>query len=246
MKNIIEDESFMEIPHISLKDKYLLNRQTAYNKSLIQGSGGCGCFHCGSIFEESDIGEWILEEDGEDTALCPYCGIDAVIVGTIELPLSTALLSQLFMEWFSSEYEELQKKATKMPSFSDCDDCLRKGAPFRLGCGGEEIVGEINLWVDSVFNSVWNKEFHDEMPVKEDDISLSNAGGIVCVRAYFDGDGSYVCEIEDASGRLLPYKPWSGTAQDLLLKLTQQYGGKLKGIISNGGFGCQMRLFVDR
>lgn len=52
----------------------------------------------------SEITDWMPGEDGADTALCPYCGCDAVLYDTKEFLLSTALLSSMYMEWFKSEY----------------------------------------------------------------------------------------------------------------------------------------------
>ena len=36
----------------------------------------CGCFYCLSIFDPREIVEWVPMEN---TALCPYCGVDSVI-----------------------------------------------------------------------------------------------------------------------------------------------------------------------
>ncbi|OOG92609.1 hypothetical protein BTH41_05112 [Bacillus mycoides] len=35
----------------------------------------CGCFYCLEIFIPSKINEWW----DDDTAVCPYCGIDSII-----------------------------------------------------------------------------------------------------------------------------------------------------------------------
>lgn len=36
----------------------------------------CGCYYCLKIYSPLEITEWC---DGQQTAICPYCGIDAVI-----------------------------------------------------------------------------------------------------------------------------------------------------------------------
>lgn len=243
---IVEDDATVEVLQINIKDRHLLNSQTAYNESLIDVSRKCGCFHCGSTFEKAEIKDWMHEEDGEDTALCPFCRTDSVIVGTEEFPLSTSLLSTLYTEWFPDEYKELRNNATEIPTFADYDDFLRKGAPFQLKNRGEEFVGEVGLWCNSVFNSMWNEEFDDTTPVDEDEISASSSGGVVSVKAYFEEDGSYRCEIKNQEGQLLPYEPWSGTEQSLLIKLTEEHGDELMGIIGDGGFGGSMRLFIKK
>ena len=46
------------------------------NKDLIVDSKKCGCFYCLKIYEPKEINEWV--DDG-NTAVCPRCGIDAVL-----------------------------------------------------------------------------------------------------------------------------------------------------------------------
>ena len=36
-----------------------------------------GCFYCEKFFSATDIKKWI---DGDETALCPHCGIDSVLM----------------------------------------------------------------------------------------------------------------------------------------------------------------------
>lgn len=43
----------------------------------------CGCFHCLEIFDPKEITDWI--EDPAGTAVCPYCGVDAVMVSTVAI-----------------------------------------------------------------------------------------------------------------------------------------------------------------
>ena len=39
----------------------------------------CACFSCGKKFLTSDICDWVIEDDGKKTAICPYCDSDTVI-----------------------------------------------------------------------------------------------------------------------------------------------------------------------
>jgi len=48
----------------------------ANHRSELDDSAVCGCFFCFRTFTTSDIKLWI---DKNQTALCPRCGIDAVI-----------------------------------------------------------------------------------------------------------------------------------------------------------------------
>lgn len=68
------------------------------NKLEIEKSKKCGCFHCLQIFEPSEIKIWI--KDISDTALCPYCNIDAVIPETNEIIIESKLLEEMNRHWF--------------------------------------------------------------------------------------------------------------------------------------------------
>ena len=48
------------------------------HRADLEASTICGCFHCLEMFPPAEIKDW-MEEEGKDTALCPRCGIDAVI-----------------------------------------------------------------------------------------------------------------------------------------------------------------------
>ena len=56
---------------------YKAHHFCSYNRGAIETmSTQCGCFHCLRTFESKDIKEWT---DNNETALCPYCGIDSVL-----------------------------------------------------------------------------------------------------------------------------------------------------------------------
>lgn len=58
----------------------------------------CGCFYCGKIFSPQEIYSWIEDEKG--TAVCPYCGIDAIIGESSGFPISEAFLDEMYHHWF--------------------------------------------------------------------------------------------------------------------------------------------------
>lgn len=47
-----------------------------HHRNVLRRSVNVGCFFCLRIFGYLQITEWI---DEDDTALCPYCGIDSVV-----------------------------------------------------------------------------------------------------------------------------------------------------------------------
>ena len=242
---VIEDALDTTVSFPTPEESFKLNAQTAYNRSAIEGNPSCRCFHCGSSFSGDDIVDWLSEADGEDTALCPCCGVDAVISSTTEHSLSTALLAALYIKWFPDEYAENCANATCAPSFSSIDDYWRKGVPFLLcRLPHTRIVGEITLFPERIMSDQWDDLNETESFVSAmATIREESPGGVVKARAYFDDDGYYHSDFIDEFGNLLPFSPWTGTQQDLLLELSALYGEALHGIISQPG-GRKMQLFV--
>ena len=58
----------------------------------------CGCFYCLTIFNPSQIEEWI--DDTLGTAICPHCGIDAIIGESSGYPLTKEFLEKMYSYWF--------------------------------------------------------------------------------------------------------------------------------------------------
>jgi len=69
----------------------------ANHRAELASSSHAGCFYCGSIFSPNEVFEWI--DDGQ-TALCPHCGIDAVIGSASNFPITTEFLGQMHDHWF--------------------------------------------------------------------------------------------------------------------------------------------------
>jgi len=60
----------------------------------------CGCFYCQATFRGRDIEEWI---DEPQTALCPRCGIDAVLPAPAlpdDMELNEELLREMNAAWY--------------------------------------------------------------------------------------------------------------------------------------------------
>jgi len=58
----------------------------------------CGCFYCLQIFSPEKINYWIKDPGG--TAVCPYCGIDAIIGKSSGYPITKDFLSKMKHYWF--------------------------------------------------------------------------------------------------------------------------------------------------
>jgi hypothetical protein len=57
----------------------------------------CGCFYCLAIFKPTEIEDWL---DNDDTAECPYCGIDSVIGESSGYPITKEFLQAMHRVWF--------------------------------------------------------------------------------------------------------------------------------------------------
>jgi hypothetical protein len=76
------------------------HEHTTDNRIEIESSEICGCISCKSIFSPSEIAQWLKE--GTGTALCPKCGIDAVIGSSSGFPITLDFLSQMNRHWFGN------------------------------------------------------------------------------------------------------------------------------------------------
>ena len=72
----------------------------------------CGCFYCLSIFIPDEIVQWIKERPAQGrpgivensnrhlTAICPHCGVDAVIGESSGYPITKEFLAMMKEYWF--------------------------------------------------------------------------------------------------------------------------------------------------
>lgn len=69
------------------------------HKSKLLEDNLCGCFYCLRIFSPREITDWV-NDIGDDTALCPYCGIDSIIGQSSGYPITLAFLERMNKQWF--------------------------------------------------------------------------------------------------------------------------------------------------
>ena len=80
------------------EDYILAHDYTIFNKQQVMQSKTCGCFYCLRMFEPSEIVDWC--DLAEDTALCPYCGIDSILAEASGFKITEELLRQMNEYWF--------------------------------------------------------------------------------------------------------------------------------------------------
>ena len=68
------------------------------NAEEIRASRTCGCFHCGAIYEASEITDWMWEPEGS-SAMCARCQVDSVIGDASGAPLSEEFLLEMRSWW---------------------------------------------------------------------------------------------------------------------------------------------------
>jgi hypothetical protein len=73
-----------------------LHRHTRANQMELEASEVCGCIACERIYFPSEIARWL--EDG--TALCPHCGVDAVVGSASGIPIMPGVLRRAHERWF--------------------------------------------------------------------------------------------------------------------------------------------------
>lgn len=77
----------------------LAYKHSKNNKAEIEKSDMCGCFYCGKIFTPNEIKDWI--RDSGETALCPYCKVDAVIGRVSGVEITHKFLNEMNKKWFN-------------------------------------------------------------------------------------------------------------------------------------------------
>ncbi|WP_084005615.1 hypothetical protein [Magnetovibrio blakemorei] len=68
------------------------------HRNSLEVSQKCGCFHCLKIFDPKEIVIWLNE--GTGTAMCPYCGIDAILGDKDVGLLTPEFLQKMHDFWF--------------------------------------------------------------------------------------------------------------------------------------------------
>lgn len=87
------------------KDYVAAHEFSIHNRTQLEHSVTCGCFCCVKVFSPDEIDEWIDRED--DTALCPYCGIDSVLGDASGYEISEEFLTKMYKRWFTKGEDDL-------------------------------------------------------------------------------------------------------------------------------------------
>ena len=69
------------------------------NRDTLGRSESAGCFCCLHVYPPAEIKDWV-QRDQDETAICPRCGVDAVIGSASGLDLTPEFLQAMEAHWF--------------------------------------------------------------------------------------------------------------------------------------------------
>lgn len=72
-------------------------------KEEMLSSEKCGCYKCLKVFSPDKIDEWW---DDDQTAVCPYCGIDSVVGSASGYSITPQILKEMRIYWFNGRLED--------------------------------------------------------------------------------------------------------------------------------------------
>jgi hypothetical protein len=101
--------------HVSMKkDPKLieLHSHATNNEIEILKSTNCSCFFCRQTYDARKVNDWVSDERGV-SAICPECGMDAVIGDACGIPLDKATLKELNLAYYGEDYMEKNPTASK-------------------------------------------------------------------------------------------------------------------------------------
>jgi hypothetical protein len=75
------------------------HKHASHNRLEVEASGRCACFFCFRTFPQTEIKSWI---DSNQTALCPRCGVDAVLGTASQHRLDDGFLRGMHRHFFTS------------------------------------------------------------------------------------------------------------------------------------------------
>ena len=77
-----------------------------FNREALDQDSKCGCYFCLKVFSPSEIVEWSsepIEGVNSCSAICPYCGVDAVLPESAGYPLTQEFLAEMHVVFFGKD-----------------------------------------------------------------------------------------------------------------------------------------------
>ena len=89
-----------------------IHSHAANNEIEILKSKTCSCFFCRQTYSARLVNDWINDERGV-TAICPECGMDAVVGDASGIPLDKTLLKEMNLAYYGEDYMAKHPAAAK-------------------------------------------------------------------------------------------------------------------------------------
>lgn len=89
-----------------------LHARASNNEIEILKSKTCSCFFCRQTYSARLVNDWINDARGV-TAICPECGMDAVIGDAGGEAMDKALLKEMNLAYYGEDYMEKHPAAAK-------------------------------------------------------------------------------------------------------------------------------------
>jgi len=98
-KRIEDSEHMMNSRRVEPSLYIAAHKHSSRHRAEIETSARCGCFFCFRSFASADIKTWI---DGNQTALCPRCGVDSVLGSASQHRIDDVFLRGMHTHFFST------------------------------------------------------------------------------------------------------------------------------------------------
>lgn len=95
-------EQKLKIATMSDDELHEIHTHCTANREEVEASSRCACFYCQEVYCSTEVYDFIVEPslDFKETALCPRCGVDAVIGDATGIPFYKELIGKLHQHYF--------------------------------------------------------------------------------------------------------------------------------------------------
>jgi len=116
---------------IKPEELVLAHKMSSRHREYIELSHKCACFYCLKTFQKDEIVQWV--DNNGQTALCPYCNIDAVLGDYIPFELTDEFLKEMNVRWFTTNRADTLPEPVKQVIVMRTDLNMRKGKMVAQG-----------------------------------------------------------------------------------------------------------------
>lgn len=90
----------LKIAALPNEELHEIHNHCTANREDVEASSRCACFCCQKVYRATEVYDFIVEPSLKETALCPHCGVDAVIGDVTGIPFYKELIGKLHQHYF--------------------------------------------------------------------------------------------------------------------------------------------------